>query len=141
MKFFSAFTFFIFLSFAAFHCKESAVVDPRDLLAGSYEMVQVCDDQPSDTLGYQVMLSKSNDFPNRMIADNFGGYGVGNFVFIEVAQDQTFVLFSQEISVGLLGNATVEGTGNWQENVLLFNFNVFISGIVDTQCQSQGFKL
>lgn len=141
MKFFSTLFLILFLGVTAFNCKESAEIDPRDQLVGSYNMAQICTDQTGDSLRYQVTLSKSADIANRMRVNNFGSYGQDNFLFIEVASDHSISIPSQEIPVGLAGNATIDGTGEWSNNVLLFDFGVFISGIVDTQCQSQGSKL
>ncbi|MGI9543523.1 MAG: hypothetical protein ACR2MX_09705 [Cyclobacteriaceae bacterium] len=104
-------------------------------------MAQICNDQTGDSLRYQVAVNKSPEFNDRVIVDNFGGYGQGNFLLVTVASDQSLSIPSQEIAVGLLGKATIDGSGQWNDDVLFFDFRVFISGIVDTQCKSQGSKL
>jgi len=140
VRFFSTTVLIIIFGVTAFTCKESQEIDPRDQMVGNYAMAQICADQFGDSLRYEVTLSKSADSAAQMRVNNFGSYGQDNFLYIDVASDQTISIPSQEIPVGLAGNATIDGTGQWNDNVLFFDFRVFISGIVDTQCQSQGNK-
>jgi hypothetical protein len=114
--------------------------DVRDKFVGSYDMSQLCDNQPNPD--YRITISKSTQNEDEIILQNLGSYG--NAVKGVVTGNDISVP-SQEVGAGVIGMVTLSGSGTLDNNTMEIQLEVLVPSAGGTKtkstCQISGEKV